>query len=75
MIILKNRLEDYTESEFLELLESLFSNPENLKGKELDKHFDIVVTHFEKITEHPDQSDVIFYPKKGREDSRNFTGN
>lgn len=27
------------------------------------------VLEFERITEHPDGSDVIFYPPKGREDS------
>jgi hypothetical protein len=40
-----------------------------LNGKELEIYLDGLLVHFEKITEHPERSDVIFYPKDGQEDS------
>jgi len=65
----KQRLEDYTESEFLEFLEQMSKNPYNLKGKEYGAYVDKFVVHFENITEHPRKSDVLFYPEPGQEDS------
>lgn len=65
----KYKLEEYTEAEFLAFLRAMSENPENLKGLAYGKYVDRYVNHFVKITEHPEQSDVIFYPKEGREDS------
>ena len=65
----KDRLEDYTESEFREFLDTLFTNPENLKGKKFGDHVDRFVRHFKVITEHPAGSDLIFYPKEGCDES------
>ncbi|MHC8377079.1 bacteriocin immunity protein [Pseudomonas sp. MDT1-16] len=64
-----SRLEDYTESEFLDFLRELFDGGEDLTADEFDKYMIDRVKHFETVTEHPDRSDVIFYPKEGQEDS------
>ncbi len=66
---LKKRLEDYTELEFLELLSEFFENKHGLIGKEYENHTNKLLLHFEKITEHPQKSALIFYPPAGREDS------
>ena len=63
------RLEDYTESEFLEFLREFFEGGEDLMADEFDKYMIERVKHFERLTEHPDRSDVIFYPREGQEDS------
>ena len=69
MITFKNKLEDYTETEFLLFLREFFENTNNLEGDALNDYTDSLLDHFEAITEHPDRSDVLFYPKEGREDS------
>ncbi|WP_423061785.1 bacteriocin immunity protein [Citrobacter portucalensis] len=66
---LKQKIEDYTESEFIEFLNDFFSNVHNLKGRELESHIDSLVDHFDKIVDHPESSDLIFYPPDDREDS------
>ncbi|MCP1495400.1 DNA-binding transcriptional ArsR family regulator [Pseudomonas migulae] len=68
-MIFKERLEDYTEAEFLAFLQGFSLFPEGLHGKALEVHLDRLLEHFLVITEHPDGSDVIFYPKEGQEDS------
>ena len=60
----KKSISDYTESEFLAFVKKIF-NPDNTTEDEDVQN----VLEFERITEHPDGSDVIFYPPKGREDS------
>jgi hypothetical protein len=66
---LKQKLEEYTEAEFLNLLNEIYANPQNLKGDEQKKQVHMLVAHFEKVTENPDICDLIFYPKPGIEDS------
>ncbi|WP_313741600.1 bacteriocin immunity protein [Pseudomonas sp.] len=72
----KTKLEEYTESEFLEFLNIFFTSEEPEESTEdddkaldaLDAHeayVDSLVEHFEMITEHPSGSDLIFYPEKG----------
>lgn len=68
-MIFKERLEDYTEAEFLEFLKGFSNFPDGLQGKALEVHLDRLLEHFLVVTEHPDGSDVIFYPKEGQEDS------
>ncbi len=61
----KEKLEDYTEEEFLNFLGGLRSSMKDgkpLKGKELEMYWDSLVDHFIKITEHPKKGDLIFYP-------------
>jgi hypothetical protein len=68
-MIFKQKLEDYTEAEFLTFLKGFYHFPDDLEGDALEAYLDSLLVHFEVITEHPDRSDVIFYPKEGREDS------
>ena len=68
-MIFKERLEDYTEVEFLSFLEEFSNQTSGLKGQALEDYRDRLLDHFELITEHPGRSDVIFYPKEGQEDS------
>lgn len=60
----KKNISDYTEAEFLAFVKKIF-NPDNTTEDEDVKN----VLEFERITEHPDGSDVIFYPPADREDS------
>ena len=61
---LKNHLEDYTEEEFLEIINSLFS------GQRLTEEIrDSIVDHIVELSEHPNGTDIIFYPEPGTEDS------
>ncbi|PTT32197.1 bacteriocin immunity protein [Pseudomonas sp. HMWF021] len=68
-MIFKEKFEHYTEAEFLSFLQGFVHFPSGLEGAALEAHLDKLLDHFELITEHPDRSDVIFYPKEGREDS------
>ncbi|WP_367371712.1 bacteriocin immunity protein [Pseudomonas lini] len=68
-MIFKEKLEDYTEIDFLNFLKGFDHYPSGLEGRELEVYLDRLLTHFERITEHPGRSDVIFYPKEGQEDS------
>ncbi|WP_122386231.1 bacteriocin immunity protein [Pseudomonas savastanoi] len=68
-MIFKEELEDYTEEEFLEFLRGLSSQHIQLHGDEFVKHMDRLVKHFVKVTEYPAQTDVIFYPEEGQEDT------
>ncbi len=54
---MKNNIEQYTESEFLKLL-TIIVNADTNTEKELDDLIDL----FESITNHPDGSDLIYYP-------------
>lgn len=76
MFIFKETISDYTEGEFVDFLEE-FTNPtkngEPLMGAELEKYTDILLNHFIKITEHPAQGDLLFYPEKpGDDESENI---
>ncbi|MFL1467378.1 bacteriocin immunity protein [Marinobacter sp. DUT-3] len=51
------RIEDMTREEFLSLLEKIF----DVKGRR-DTH-DELVDQFEDLSQHPDGSDLIFYPE------------
>ncbi len=67
----KDKIEDYTEREFIELLGE-FTNPTGdnaqLKGEELDKYWDDLEEHLTRITQHPLMSDLIYYPAKKGDD-------
>lgn len=60
----KNCISDYTEAEFLDFVKKIF-NVENTSEDEDIKN----ILLFKKLTEHPDGSDLIYYPRDGREDS------
>ncbi|MDH0648087.1 bacteriocin immunity protein [Pseudomonas sp. GD03858] len=54
----KKNLSDYSEREFLELLELII----NTNGSQPDKVLDPLLEHFESTTEHPAGTDLIFWP-------------
>lgn len=57
-------INDYTEQEFFEFVRKIF-NVDGITEKE-----DVAnVLEFKKLTEHPDGSDLIYYPPDDREDS------
>ncbi|MNN25400.1 Colicin-E2 immunity protein [compost metagenome] len=66
---LKQKLEDYTETEFLILLNEIFENPQHLKGDKQKKLVHMLIKQFEEITGNPAISGLIFYPEKDIEDS------
>ncbi|OCQ53036.1 Colicin-E7 immunity protein [Photorhabdus australis subsp. thailandensis] len=60
---LKNKLEEYTENEFINLILRIISD----EGTEEEQ--DTLLENFIKITEHPSGADLIYYPKNGEDDS------
>ncbi|SMQ26567.1 Colicin immunity protein / pyocin immunity protein [Pseudomonas helmanticensis] len=61
---LKNALTDYTEAEYLEIIQRLF------KGKlPSEEQHDELVDHIVKTSEHPNGTGVLYYPEEGIEDS------
>lgn len=66
---LKKNINDYTESEFIDFLKKFFENPNKFKGRELKNHIGKLVSHFEKIVEHPEGNGLIFNPSDDRDDS------
>ncbi|MNG82228.1 Colicin-E7 immunity protein [compost metagenome] len=68
-MIFKDKLEDYTEAEFIDLLSDLFRRRPGKNGGTTEKYRIKVVKHFEVITEHPDGSDVLCFPPEGADDS------
>ncbi|MHA3734867.1 bacteriocin immunity protein [Pseudomonas sp. Eth.TT006] len=61
---LKNKLEHYTESEYLAVIERLF------KGKfRSERQHDAYVDNIVATSEHPSGSDILYYPEKDVEDS------
>ncbi len=57
----KEKLEDYTEEEFLNFrrIEINYERWKALKSKELEMYWDSLVDHFIEITQHPSGSDLI----------------
>ncbi|MEE1869825.1 MULTISPECIES: bacteriocin immunity protein [Pseudomonas] len=60
---MKNTISDYTENEFVDLLQRIISHDDT--QPEVDK----LVFHFEEVSEHPAGSDLIFYPEDDADDS------
>lgn len=59
----KNRLEEFTESEFLGLIREFFEGGSELEGDEFEDYIDKLVRHFVMLVEHPAGSDLLFYPE------------
>jgi hypothetical protein len=60
----KKKLEDYTESEYKTLIQRLFTGDYTSEA-ELDEIVETIVN----TSEHPNGSDVMYYPSAGAEDS------
>ncbi|MGG1927214.1 bacteriocin immunity protein [Enterobacter soli] len=58
------KLSDYTESEFLYLVQKICSA--DCETEEDGNH---LVREFERLAEHPSGADLIFYPEDGKDDS------
>lgn len=61
---LKNKLEEYTESEYKILIQRLFDGDYSSEA-ELDEIVETIVN----TSEHPSRSDILYYPEEGVEDS------
>lgn len=62
-----NNFSDFTESEFLAFVADICSANTAVYKNEIE-HAE-AVRLFEKISEHPAGSDLIFYPEDGQDDS------
>ncbi|CCW31661.1 bacteriocin immunity protein [Xenorhabdus nematophila] len=60
----KNKLEDYTEAEFLAFITKIFDVDYGT-----EQLVDNAVSEFEHLTQHPDGSNLIYYPKDNNDDS------
>lgn len=60
---LKSNISDYTEEEFIGLLQRIIGNDES---EEVENR---LVHHFNTICGHPAGSDLLFYPEDGADDS------
>lgn len=61
---LRGALEEYTEAEYLELIECLFEG----KYSSEEEH-DAIVENIVHTSEHPDGTGVLYDPREGVEDS------
>ena len=60
----KKSISDYTEQEFLALVSRIYNAEEESEEEGVNN-----LLEFERLCEHPDGSDLIYYPREGREDS------
>lgn len=60
---MRNRLQDYTEREFLNFTRDIYE----CNGSE--EEVELWVNDFIELVAHPESSDLIFYPPAHREDS------
>lgn len=61
---LKSRLEDYTEDEFMTLLNTLFNGESDTEAD-----YQSLVDHIDKMIQHPRGNGILFYPDEGVDDS------
>ncbi|MFA3762890.1 bacteriocin immunity protein [Yersinia sp. 2466 StPb PI] len=60
----KHKLEDYTEADFLEFAKKVCN-----ADYETEAEANEAVREFVRLSEHPDGTDIIFYPSPDQEDS------
>jgi hypothetical protein len=58
MTAMKREISDYTEKEFIEFLQSVFE-----ANTSSDDILDPLLFEFERLTEHPAGSDLIYWPE------------
>jgi len=61
---LKKKISEYTEAEFLKIITDIYNS-----NTETESEHNELVNHFENITEHPSGTDLIYFPKKGDDNS------
>ncbi|HDC4684276.1 TPA: bacteriocin immunity protein [Enterobacter cloacae] len=59
-----DKIEDYTEEKFLEFVRKIFDVSGTTEAEDIKN-----ILEFKRLTEHPDGSDLIYYPPEDREDS------
>ncbi|MEA9390695.1 bacteriocin immunity protein [Acerihabitans sp. TG2] len=64
-MILKDKLENYSEEEFLQFLIKIWAIDVS------EEEHDYLVQHFEKLVEHPNGNGLLFFPSNDVEDSPN----
>lgn len=57
-------ISDYTEKEFLTFVKSICDGGQGTEDEDVKN-----ILEFKRLTEHPDGSDLIYYPRDDREDS------
>lgn len=62
--MISKKLSEYTEREFLKLIKTLFDG-----GFSSEQELDALVHEIVNAAEHPDGTDILFYPSKDSEDS------
>ncbi|MEP8646568.1 bacteriocin immunity protein [Enterobacter cloacae complex sp. SHL012] len=55
-------ISDYTEKEFLDFVRKICT-----AAGDTEEEGSLLVLNFERLSEHPNGSDVIFYPTKGKD--------
>lgn len=60
----KTNITEYTEAEFLALVKKICDADYDTENKHT-----AAVLLFKKLAEHPDGTDLIYYPKQGQDDS------
>ncbi|KFD19530.1 colicin immunity protein [Tatumella ptyseos ATCC 33301] len=60
----KKTISDYTEKEFLALVSRIYNAEEKAEEEDVNN-----LLAFERLCEHPEGSDLIYYPRENREDS------
>ena len=60
----KNKFEEYTEAEYVALINRLVEG-----NYSSEKEHDAIVDNIVKTSEHPNGTDVLYYPEQGTDDS------
>ncbi|WP_372438057.1 bacteriocin immunity protein [Pseudomonas chlororaphis subsp. aureofaciens] len=61
----RKSIADYTETEFVILIHKILAINETGSDKDLGE----LLMQFRQLTEHPDGTDLIFYPEDGADDA------
>lgn len=59
-----DKIENYTEKQFLEFVRKFFDLSGTTEAEDIKN-----ILEFKRLTQHPDGSDLIYYPREGREDT------
>ncbi|NMZ97712.1 bacteriocin immunity protein [Pseudomonas lundensis] len=62
---MKKSISEYTEAEFVNLMQEILTANKSAPDEVLDPMLD----EFERLTEHPAGSDLIYYPEDGADNS------
>jgi hypothetical protein len=63
--LLKNHFSDYTEAEFIKFMREIREANKHASDEVLDP----LLQQFCQLTEHPDGTDLIYYPEDGADNS------